>query len=278
MRIPRDLQPKKEADQNAPRSTGWSTGVTPTSRIEAFGEPGWTPADLAASLETFLPIFDRRPIKDNQGGMPSVGLFNVWFLLRKINPGFVIESGVWKGQSTWLIENTAPSADILDVDINLPLRQYISPRAEYTSTDFLAQDLRSKNLAGRNALAFFDDHQDVIPRLRKCRELGIKHIILDDNYPEFLGNRHISAAACLNDRDASGREKYPEEKRYLLDNLEVYQVLPPVFDHAGPLTMEKSFITLPSLLGAYDPARHARLEVDSQDMPQYRWTTYLKFL
>jgi hypothetical protein len=208
--------------------------------------------------------------------MRSVGLFNVWFLLSRLRPQAVLESGIWKGQSTWLIERTLPAASIISLDIDLGIREYVSPRARYGQIDFLQLDLAQAGWPSQGGLAFFDDHQDVMPRLRKCHELGIRDVILDDNYPEFSGARHVSAAAVLNDRGPSGEIRFAAERAWLQEHLEAYYLCAPVFDYKEPLTLEKSFIATPSLLGTYDPARHSRYESYFQDMPEYRWTTYLR--
>lgn len=252
----------------------------PEGPLYSIGNVPWTREQAIAGLAAFLTVFERRPIRDNQGGMRSVGLFNVWFLLRQIRPAFVLESGIWKGQSTWLIEDTLPSAHILSLDIDLGIREYVSPRAQYSQIDFLQRDMADQGGRLAGGLAFFDDHQDVVPRLRKCLELGIKHVILDDNYPEFSGNRHVSAAACLNDRipgrdRADGQPRFPAEREFLLRNLAAYHICPPVFDHPEPVTMEKSHITVPSLLGSYDPMRHGQYATYHAHLPEYRWTTYL---
>jgi len=244
--------------------------------ISEVGTVPWTRDETVSALDAFLPLFECRPIADNQGGMRSVGLFNVWFLITRLRPKAVLESGIWKGQSTWLIERAVPEAQILSIDINLSLRVYVSQRASYTQTDFLALDLHGLGWPREGGLAFFDDHQDVLPRLRKCRDLGIRDIILDDNYPEYGGARHISAAAILNDRNADGSIRFPGERRDLLEMMEAYYVCKPVFDYHEPLTMEKSYIKEPSLLGAFDPARHGRFQTYQRDLPEYRWTTYLK--
>lgn len=268
MRIPKHLQPDQAANrQPAPQDL---------SPITSLGTVPWTRNDVTDALDAFLPMFARRPIRENQGGMRSVGLFNVWFLLNRIRPKSVLESGIWKGQSTWLIEETLPDADIVSIDINLPIREYISRKARYSDTDFLRIDLKASGWNSAGSLAFFDDHQDVIPRLRKCRDLGIKHIILDDNYPEFLGARHVSAAAVLNDRNQDGTARYASDREWLLENAEAYYLCMSIFDYLEPLTMEKSYIKEPSLLGRFDASRHARYETYFRDLPEYRWTTYLK--
>ena len=66
---------------------------------------------------------------------------------KKIKPKFVIESGVWKGQSTWLIEKTLPKAKILALDVKLNKREYISKSKNviYSNKDFKFLDQSKYN-------------------------------------------------------------------------------------------------------------------------------------
>ena len=63
-------------------------------------------------------------------------MFSLYFILKKIRPNFVIESGIYRGQSTWLIEKTLPKTKILSIDPNLDNRIYISKKAKYSKLDF----------------------------------------------------------------------------------------------------------------------------------------------
>ena len=81
-------------------------------------------------------------------------MFATYFILKKLNPSYVIESGVYKGQSTWLIESTLPNCDLLSIDIDLTKRQYISKKANYSNKDFKLHDFSS---IPENTLVFFDD-------------------------------------------------------------------------------------------------------------------------
>ena len=59
-------------------------------------------------VREFQALYQQRPVKDNMGGMLSPHLFNTWKYLTEIKPKVVIESGVWKGLGTWLIEKALP--------------------------------------------------------------------------------------------------------------------------------------------------------------------------
>ena len=67
------------------------------------------------SLPEFIEVYRRRPIRDNAGGMGLNHSFATWFILRQMQPRLVVESGVWRGHSTWLIEQAAPDAEIVAI-------------------------------------------------------------------------------------------------------------------------------------------------------------------
>ena len=154
--------------------------------------PNWDKDEILNEMETFIPIYKTRPIKENYHGMMFPHMFATFFILRKLKPEFVIESGVYKGQSTWLIEKSVPDAKILSIDIDLKQRLYISNKARYSNVDFKYHDF--SNIPD-NTIVFFDDHQSHLDRIKESKFFNIKHIILEDNYPalcgDFLTMRHI---------------------------------------------------------------------------------------
>ncbi len=150
------------------------------NKVKSIGNVKWEKQDIINSLDEFLELYDSRPIKDNSGGMKSPHLFAVWFMAKQINPELIVESGVWKGQSTWLLEQACPNAKLVSIDINLKNREYFSKKAEYSDRDFSEQDW--KNLP-ENSLVFFDDHQNAYKRLQQCKWFGFRHVIFEDNYP-----------------------------------------------------------------------------------------------
>jgi hypothetical protein len=149
--------------------------------IYSKNPPKWNKEDILEQLEKFKIIYEQRPIKDNIHGMRFQHMFATYFILKKINPSFVIESGVFRGQSTWLIENTLPNSKILSIDIDLAQRVYISEKAEYSNIDFKEHDF--SNLP-EDALVFFDDHVNHYERLKQAKFFNIKRIILEDNYTD----------------------------------------------------------------------------------------------
>src|SRR6188768_1405013 len=114
--------------------------LLPMQEIKQIGDTGWTYADIRDSIPQFLEILKNKPIGNNAGGMKTPHLFATWYMLRKLNPKNVIESGVWKGQGTWLIEQALPGANIYSIDIRLDLREYKSDKVHYFNQDFSTID------------------------------------------------------------------------------------------------------------------------------------------
>jgi len=149
------------------------------------GSPSWNNNDILKELENFIQLYEKRPIKNNKGGMLFPQMFYFYFILKKINPELVIESGVYKGQSTWLIENTLPNAKMIALDIDLSQREYISKKAFYSSKDFRFQNFSK---IPNNTLVFFDDHVNHTERIIESKFFNIKNIVLEDNYQAGSGD------------------------------------------------------------------------------------------
>jgi hypothetical protein len=146
----------------------------------------WPKEEILNAVKPFLEMYERRPIKENKGGMAAPHSFATWFMTQKINPTHIVESGVWHGHSTWVLEQAAPKAEFHCID---PLADYIVYRpvgARYYKEDF--SRLSWHHLPRESTLLFFDDHQNAYERLQTCRRLGFKHVIFEDNYPPIAGD------------------------------------------------------------------------------------------
>ena len=164
-------------------------------QIVSIGRPPWTRQEILEQLEQFMLLYADRPIKDNQDGMKAPHMFAVWFMVKKLSPDLIVESGVWKGQSTWLLEQACPNARLVSIDLNLNHRLYISDSAVYSDMDFSEQDWINVT---ENSLVFFDDHQNAYRRLQQCKWFGFKHIIFEDNYPISQGDSYSLKKAFAN--------------------------------------------------------------------------------
>ena len=141
---------------------------------------------LKENFSEFLTFYKNRPIKNNQSGMKIDHCYALFILLKKIKPKYVIESGVWKGQTTWLIKNVLKNSKIFSIDIDLSQRDLI-----YKNVKYLEKDITKYNwskLDKNKTLIIFDDHVCFSKRLNFIKKNKFKHIIFDDNLP----NHHIS--------------------------------------------------------------------------------------
>jgi hypothetical protein len=101
-----------------------------------YGKQRWNFSDVKSEIAEFLELYEKRPIKNNQGGMTSTHLFWTWYVCRKLNPESIIESGVFKGQGTWLFRQACPNAKIFSIDPCLEVRTYIDTEVRYFTEDF----------------------------------------------------------------------------------------------------------------------------------------------
>ena len=141
---------------------------------------------LKNNFSDFLTFYKNRPIKNNHSGMKIDHCYALFILLKKIKPKFVIESGVWKGQTTWLIKNVLKNSKVYSIDIDLSQRDLI-----YKNVKYLEKDITKYNwskLDKNKTLIIFDDHVCFSKRLNFLKKNKFKHIIFDDNLP----NHHIS--------------------------------------------------------------------------------------
>lgn len=156
------------------------------NQVTSIGSPPWTRNDIATAVPEFERLYELRPIKDNAGGMKSPHMFATWFVAKRLAPPVIVESGIYKGQSTWLLEQACPTAKIISIDLNLSQRVYISENVSYFDRDFSEVDWSA--IETNSALVFFDDHQSAYSRLQQCKWFGFRDVILEDNYPASRGD------------------------------------------------------------------------------------------
>merc|ERR1740121_1586085 len=72
---------------------------------------------MLQALPEFAAMYMQRPRQRNDGGGGVNHLFGLWFAVRQIKPKYIIESGVFQGQSTWVLRQAMGSnASILSFD------------------------------------------------------------------------------------------------------------------------------------------------------------------
>jgi hypothetical protein len=217
-----------------------------------------------ALFDEFFEVYRERPIASNAGGMQLPHMFATWVFLKEFAPEVVIESGVWRGQSTWLIERST-TADIVAIDLDLTNRKFVSERARYSDIDFSHMDFTS--LPKAKTLVFFDDHVNAFRRLMQGRAWGFENFIFEDNYPPGISATPSLKQMLDGSYDALGTSRLPRgglrnwAKRMLRPRLARFAFLAERYDP----------ISLRSALGAFDmeyeefPPLHV--------FPKTRWNT-----
>jgi len=238
-------------------------------------------------LKDFIVLYRTKPLSDNTGGMKFPHMFATYCLLKELNPKLVLESGVWYGQGTWLIENALPECQIICMD-PIDIRKYISPNSFYTSDDITTIDwnhfIEGKNLTPDDVVVFLDDHQNVLNRLEFLKTFtNLKHILCEDNYPSSQGD-------CLSPKKLKmggeyildtpqGKSIHPSpknESEYLNSITDIYREFPPIIKPThtrwGDLWEDVKYPTLPPIYSDMPDY----LEDFEPEFKDYTWFCYLK--
>jgi hypothetical protein len=136
---------------------------------------------LIQTIKNYEKIFHSNLINNLNlnGGMGFNNGLILFCVTSYLNPKVLIESGVWRGFTTMLLdEATTDDAKILCFDINLSRIEYKSKKATYYSTDI--EDASKINFQNID-FAFFDDHVSHYDRLKFCLLNKINAVVLDDD-------------------------------------------------------------------------------------------------
>ena len=261
-----------------------------------IGTVPWTDQDMVSAIPEFKSIYSRRPVADNTGGMKAPHAFLAWFFLSRLKPDLIVESGVFKGLGTWLLEQASPDAQLICLDVNFGNLMYRSAKAEYCEMDLSLMDFSERDLS--NAIAFIDDHQNALMRMQQLRWKGFKRAIFEDNYPAGRGDcysiKHMTQGVGFTAPEgetkplgkrlkAAVRNDHPEHlvpsvpanfthRNELFSNLKTLYEGPPLFRSTntrwGDLWTDENYPTKPALLQEDD------LMTEAQD---YTWMTYIEF-
>ena len=136
-----------------------------------YGKQLWDFKDVNSTIDEFMELYENRPVVNNAGGMASTHLFWTWYVAKKIHPENIIESGVFKGQGTWIFRQACPNANIFSIDPFLKQRKYIDKDTMYFTEDFsmIEWEKYLKNDSFENTLVFFDDHQNAYMRMQQLK-------------------------------------------------------------------------------------------------------------
>ena len=136
-------------------------------------------SEVEGYLNEFDYVFNKSPIKEHESGFGyNEGVF-FYTLLKIINPEIVIESGVMKGFTTYLVDNaTHDNCKIYSYDINFENNMFNSKKATYINTDITNKIPPIKN---KKTVALWDDHTSQMDRLKFSQQYNIQYNFFDDD-------------------------------------------------------------------------------------------------
>lgn len=264
--------------------------------IKQIGNVDWSIDEIKDSIPQFLELYKKKPLENNQGGMLSPHMFATWFMLKKLKPKNVIESGIWKGQGTWLIENAVPEARVYSIDINLKIREFESDQVTYFEKDF--SEINWSIIEDKSdTVLFFDDHQNSLKRIKLGKNLGFKHFIFEDNYPAKQGDCYSLKKAfqhagfkriqqspkgikakireIFNPNNLEQIEPNKQDAEYLKDTLDIYYEFPPIFKAEttrwGDAWNEQDY---PTPKPIYKELESDYLKIFQEEAVYYTWICY----
>ena len=130
-------------------------------------------------LDEFNYVFTHSPVKEHESGFGyNEGVF-FYTILKIIKPELVIESGVMKGFTTYLIDAaTQDDCEIYSYDINFENNMFNSKKAKYINSDIIYKIPMIKN---KKTVALWDDHTSQLDRLKFSQENNIDYNFFDDD-------------------------------------------------------------------------------------------------
>jgi hypothetical protein len=137
--------------------------------------------ELEEAVVTFYSLARNCPIRQSTGGSGFNAGLELFVTARLLRPPLIIESGVYRGFTTWVLRRADLQAKILSFDIDLSRVRRAEEGVEYIEADISTFDFRTTPT--ENTLCFFDDHVSQVLRIEQAHSWGFTNLIFDDNVP-----------------------------------------------------------------------------------------------
>jgi hypothetical protein len=98
------------------------------------------------------------------GTTPGNGTIWLFLLARMLNPGVIVESGVYHGSSLFTLKRAVPTAKMFAFDVNFGTLLSRLDGVDYREHDWGTDDVRAQ---GPSDFCFFDDHINNCMRVRQ---------------------------------------------------------------------------------------------------------------
>lgn len=132
-------------------------------------------------FEEFSELIFQCPIQRRFDSNGFNAGFVLFALARSLNPPIVVESGVFQGFTTWIIENALPETKIYCFDRSFSRVKERSKNARYFKYDWSKFDFTG--FPTKNALVVFSDHINQATRALQCLDRGFRHVVFNENLP-----------------------------------------------------------------------------------------------
>jgi hypothetical protein len=129
----------------------------------------------------FRDIYFKSPITMNIYGANFPSGVNLFLMARCLAPSLIVESGVYKGQSSYFLASACPRARVHAFDPNLQELCHRTPGVTYYEHDWANSEVKCDPVG--TGLCFFDDHQNQAKRVIQAHQRGFRHLIVDDSWP-----------------------------------------------------------------------------------------------
>jgi hypothetical protein len=137
----------------------------------------WDCGEFQKAISEFDSLMVAPPFKQAVGGAGYVNGLLLFVITRRLNPTYVIESGIFRGFSTWVLRKAAPTAEIHSFDIDFSHLDYKDPDTKYHKCDWTEIELDIPD----GAFGFFDDHINQAKRILEAANRGLHQLLFDDD-------------------------------------------------------------------------------------------------
>lgn len=137
----------------------------------------WDQENIFRAVADFDQLMRAPPFRQTMGGAGYVNGLLLFTTTRRLSPDYIVESGVFRGFSTWVLRNAAPKAEIHSFDIDFSHLDFKDSRTRYYNHDWSQAKLDIPD----TALGFFDDHVNQARRINECSERGLTTLVFDDD-------------------------------------------------------------------------------------------------
>lgn len=170
-------------------------------------------------LDEFLKVYKNRPDPVNMCGIRINHALALFLAVKIINPTLVVESGVNAGVSTYFIRSASPSTRIYAIDPEekpicgqgarwidhegIRNKLTINYTGKQNFKDMLDLDwagmIRRKEIDPDTTLVFLDDHLHSLKRIAALMKVGIRHVLVEDNYKYGKGKQKTDVVEIARD-------------------------------------------------------------------------------